>query len=148
AGLGVIWGAAAALVIVVNGRFLFNSYFMNALPPMAIMTAWLLVDVAAETRPRAGVAAVIGVAMAILLVQRGYMPRVVGSARLNLAALRGRIDRTAYLEQFGGYSNGRGYSARANEELADYVRGHTTPDERVYLFGINGAGVYFAADRL
>jgi 4-amino-4-deoxy-L-arabinose transferase-like glycosyltransferase len=148
AGLGVIWGAAAALVIVVNGRFLFNSYFMNALPPMAIMGAWLLVDAAAETRPRAAVAAVIGVAMAVLLVQRGYIPRVVGSARLNLAALRGRIDRTTYLEQFGGYGNGRGYSARANEELADYVRAHTTPDERVFLFGINGAGVYFAADRL
>ena len=148
AGLGVIWGAAAALVIVVNGRFLFNSYFMNALPPLAVMGAWLLVDAAAKTRGRAAVAALAGVVMAVLLVHRGYVPRVVGSARLDLAALRGRIDRTTYLEQFGGYGNGRGYSARANEELAEYLRAHTRPDERIYLFGINGAGVYFAADRL
>jgi 4-amino-4-deoxy-L-arabinose transferase-like glycosyltransferase len=148
AGLGVIWGAAAVLVIVVNGRFLFNSYFMNALPPMAIMAGWLLVDAAPENRARAAVAIAAGVAVAFLLVHRGYVPRVVGSARLDVAALRGRIDRSTYLEQFGGYGNGRGYSARANDELADYVRAHTTPDERIFLFGINGAGVYFAADRL
>lgn len=34
------------------------------------------------------------------------------------------------------------------DELAEYVKAHTTPDERIFLFGINGAGVYFAADRL
>ena len=28
------------------------------------------------------------------------------------------------------------------------MRAHTEPDERVYLFGINGAGVYFLSDRL
>ena len=55
---------------------------------------------------------------------------------------------TAYLERFGGYANNRGYSARANAELADYVRAHTAPDDRIFLFGINGAGVYFASDRL
>src|SRR5690348_5077745 len=65
-----------------------------------------------------------------------------------MAALHGRVDRNSYLEEFGGYGNGRGYSARANDELAEYVRAHTTPDDRIYLFGINGAGVYFGADRL
>lgn len=148
AGLGIVWGAAAALVIVVNGRFLFNSYFMNALPPMAVMAGWLLAEAPREGRGRAIVAAVACAGMAVLLVHRGYLPRVVGSARLDLAALRGRIDRPTYLEQFGGYGNGRGYSARANEELAEYIRAHTAPDERIFLFGINGAGVYFDADRL
>ena len=64
------------------------------------------------------------------------------------AVLRGGADRTAYLERFGGYATGRGYSARANEELAEYVRAHTQPTDQVYLFGINGAGLYFLADRL
>jgi Dolichyl-phosphate-mannose-protein mannosyltransferase len=146
--LAMIWGAAATLVIVVNGRFLFNSYFMNALPPLALIGAWLFVDASRESAGRAVVAAAAGIAIAILIVTRGYVPRVVGPARTDFAALRGRIDRAAYLERFGGYGNGRGFSARANEELAEYVRAHTLPDERIFLFGINGAGVYFAADRL
>ena len=62
--------------------------------------------------------------------------------------MRGVIDRSTYLDRFGGYGNDRGYSARANEELASYVRQHTAPDDRIFLFGINGAGVYFLADRL
>src|SRR5690606_4149066 len=44
AGLTIIWGAAATLVIVVNGARLFNSYFMQALPPLAILAAWLLAE--------------------------------------------------------------------------------------------------------
>ena len=66
----------------------------------------------------------------------------------NVDVLRGHTDRVVYLERFGDYGNKRGYSARANAELAQYVREHTTPEERVFLFGINGAGVYFLADRL
>jgi hypothetical protein len=62
--------------------------------------------------------------------------------------LRGRLGRTEYLERFGGYGNARGYSARANDELAAYVRQHTEATDQIFLFGINGAGVYFLADRL
>jgi hypothetical protein len=58
------------------------------------------------------------------------------------------MDLTTHLERFGGYDNKRGYSARANAELAQYIRAHTAPDERIFLFGINGAGVYFSSDRL
>ena len=59
-----------------------------------------------------------------------------------------RATRNAYLERFGGYATNRGYSARANLELAEYISNHTSPDDRVFLFGINGAGVYFTSDRL
>src|SRR5262249_12619746 len=69
-------------------------------------------------------------------------------ARADLNLIRGHIDRTAYLDGFGGYGNDRGYSARANEELASYIRANTSPDDRVFLFGINGAGIYFLSDRL
>jgi hypothetical protein len=121
---------------------------MNALPPMTIMAAWLLVEASGSGRGRALLASAVGVAMIALLVQRSYVPRVLSSTASDMAALHGRVDRNSYLEEFGGYGNGRGYSARANEELAEYVRAHTAPDDRIYLFGINGAGVYFAADRL
>jgi hypothetical protein len=86
--------------------------------------------------------------MAATTVNGGYVNKVVTWARADLDALRGRVDRTTYFERFGSYANRRGYSARANAELAAYVREHTSLDERIFLFGINGAGVYFAADRL
>jgi len=86
--------------------------------------------------------------MLTVLVQRHYVARVYEFAQADLAAMRGTMDRSAYLDRFGGYANDRGYSARANEELASYVRQHTTPEDRIFLFGINGAGVYFLADRV
>ena len=146
--LGVIWGAAAVIVIVVNGARLFNSYFMNGLPPLTLMAAWLFTDGWRQSRVCAGLAVAAALLSAVLVVHRGYVDRVLGWARTNFAQLTGPTDETAYLERFGSYANGRGYSARANAELADYVRRHTTPDDRIFLFGISGAGVYFLSDRL
>ena len=146
AGLAVIWGGAAAIVIMVNGARLFNSYFINALAPLAILSAWLLTETSSVSRRVVAVATV--ALMLTVLLQRHYPAKVVESARADYQLLRGTFDRTAYLERFGGYDNARGYSARANEELAAYVRAHTALEERIFLFGINGAGVYFHADRL
>jgi hypothetical protein len=148
AGLAVLWGGAAALVIIVNGARLFNSYFINAFAPLAVLAAWLLTEAARESRARRIVGLVTAVLMAAVLLQRHYPAKVVESARADFDVLRGRVDEAAYLERFGGYANRRGYSARANAELSEYVRAHTSPGDRVFLFGINGAGVYFASDRL
>jgi len=147
-GLAVLWGGAAALVIVVNGARLFNSYFIQAFAPLAILAAWLLGDRVRESFGARGVAAATALLMGILMFQRSYPVRVFEWARADLNLIRGRIDRTAYLDGFGGYGNDRGYSARANEELATYIRANTAPDDRVFLFGINGAGIYFLSDRL
>jgi Dolichyl-phosphate-mannose-protein mannosyltransferase len=148
AGLAMLWGAASTVVIVVNGARLFNSYFIQAFPPLALMLAWFLVSgVRADRVRRVAVVATI-VLMIAIAARRHYVSKVVGSAVEDLQALRGRISQQAYLDAFGGYENRRGYSARANQELADYVRDHTGPDDRIFLFGINGAGVYFLADRL
>jgi hypothetical protein len=144
----VIWGAAAALVIVVNGARLFNSYFIQALAPLSLLAAWVLTESARVSRVRRAIAAVTAVLMVVLLWQRHYPAKVFGSARADFDVLRPGADATAYLEGFGGYDNRRGYSARANSELAAYVRDHTAPGDQIYLFGINGAGIYFAADRL
>lgn len=86
--------------------------------------------------------------MLTLLVQRNYIARVYEFADADLDVMRGTLNRSTFLDLFGGYGNERGYSARANDELAAYVRAHTSPDDRIFLFGINGAGVYFLADRL
>jgi hypothetical protein len=94
------------------------------------------------------VAAIAAIAlMAVVLWQRHYVSRVAEFVDLDSRALAGTIDQTAYLERFGGYGNDRGYSARANAELAAYLRAHTAPDDWIYFFGINASGVYFLADR-
>jgi 4-amino-4-deoxy-L-arabinose transferase-like glycosyltransferase len=147
-GLAVCWGGAAALVIVVNGARLFNTYFIQAFAPLALLAVWLLVE-----RPRVSVGGrlvslVTAALMLTLLVQRHYIARVDEFASADLAVMRGTLDRSTFLDLFGGYGNERGYSARANDELAAYVRAHTSPDDRIFLFGINGAGVYFLSDRL
>jgi len=148
AGLALVWGAAAALVIGVNGARLFNSYFIQAFPPLAVLATWTLVAAARVSRPRRIVAIATALMMLVILAQRGFAVRVLDATTANLDMLRGRVDRLAYLERFGGYANGRGYSARAIAELASYVRTHTAPQERIFLFGISGAGIYFETDRL
>jgi dolichyl-phosphate-mannose-protein mannosyltransferase len=148
AGLAVLWGGAAALVIVVNGARLFNSYFIQALAPLSLLAAWLLAVSARGSTPRRTIGAVTAGLMILVLLQRHYPAKVFGSALEDFDLLRGRTPLTEYLGRFGGYDNSRGYSARANYELASYVRERTLPDDRIFIFGINGAGVYFAADRL
>ncbi len=144
----MLWGAAGALAIIVNGARLFNSYFIQVYPPLTLLATWALIDSDRRDRWRRVVAIGTGVAVVVLLVHRHYVPRVLETTRADLAALRGDVERAAYLERFGGYANRRGYSARANAELADYLRAHCSSDERIFLFGINGADVYFQADRL
>jgi hypothetical protein len=144
----VFWGAAAALVIVVNGARLFNTYFIQAFAPLAVLATWLLVERARGSISARLVSVIAAALMLTVLVQRHYVARVYEWAQADLAVMRGTLDRSAYLDRFGGYANDRGYSARANEELASYVREHTASDDRIYLFGINGAGVYFLSDRL
>src|SRR3954470_4844283 len=148
AGLAVLWGGAAALVIVVNGARLFNTYFIQAFAPLVVLATWLLVGRARASLGARLVSVATAALMLLLLVQRHYISRVYEWAQADVAVMRGTLDRTSYLDQFGGYGNERGYSARANEELANYIRSHTTPDDRIFLFGINGAGVYFLSDRL
>lgn len=148
AGLAVLWGGAAALVIIVNGARLYNTYFIQAFAPLAVLAAWLLTEGAGGTIPRRLVAAATAGLMVLVLAQRHYPAKVIEWAQADFDLLRGRMDQTSYLDRFGGYANDRGYSARANGELAAYIRAHTQFEDRIFLFGINGAGVYFLADRL
>ena len=147
-GLAVAWGAGAAIAIVANGAWLFNSYFIQAQPALAIMAAWLL-----TARPKRDIGhrvamVLLIVAAAVMLPRRNYVGRIYQYASADLQQLLGRGDRTSYLERFGGYANNRGYSARANDELTGYLRQRTAPGDRLYFFGINCSAIYFATDRL
>ena len=142
-GLAVLWGGAAALVIIVNGIRLFNAYFIQAFAPLAVLTAWLLVQMTQGHVVRRAASAATAGLMLFVLLQRHYPAKVYEWTRADFDVMRGHIASTTYLERFGGYANNRGYSARANDELALYLRAHSGFDDRIFLFGINGAGVYF-----
>jgi hypothetical protein len=146
--LAMVWGGGTILVIAVNGIRLFNSYFIQALAPLSLLVAWWFTTATSGSRFRRVAAAMTAVLMLVLLVQRNFIGRVADPALAAARVLTGRMDQTTYLERFGGYGNQRGYSARANQEAAAYLRTHTEAGDRVFLFGINGAGLYFLADRL
>jgi hypothetical protein len=145
--LALSWGGAAAIVIAANGNRLFSTYFLQAHPPLAVLAAWLIVRGPRAPPAHRLFAAAAVVVMAVLLAGRNYPARVYETARADVVQLAQRGDPVRYLERFGGYATGRGYSARANAEVADYVRSHTGPDETIYEFGLQ-SGIYFYADRL
>lgn len=146
--LAIAWGAAAALVILVNGAWLFNTYFIQALPPLALLAAWAVTGLATRSRVRQAAALAALVVISIPLIQKNYPRKVLDVAWADLQHWRGRNDPAVYWDRFGAYGTARGYSARANAEVAAYIREHSTADDRIYQFGINSAGVYFETDRL
>ncbi len=147
AALAVAWGAGAALTIATNGIFLFNTYFIQALAPLALLATWLFAAGRSQTMVHRAGAVAAAALIVVVLWQRHFVSRVTEFVDLDGRALAGSLDETTYLERFGGYGNGRGYSARANAEVAAYIRARTAPDDWIYLFGINGSGLYFLADR-
>ncbi len=154
--LAIAWLAAVVIAAAANGVRMYATYFLPAAPPLALL-AGSLFDRRTGGRARPLLSAAAVVFAGIVAVHSHYPDRLVRYTAADLAQLRGTAPRAAYLdgsarraaylEMFGGYANGRGYSARANAELAAYLRDHTTDADRVYIFGMAPA-VYFDAKRL
>jgi hypothetical protein len=142
--LAILWLAGAIAAAGANGLRMYATYFLPAAPPLALLVGSLF-DTPSKTRRLLNAAVV--VLAGIVAVKSHYPDRLVRYTRADVAQLRGTEARASYLEMFGGYGNRHGYSARANEELTTYVRAHSTPDDRVYIFGMAPA-VYFDAARL
>lgn len=148
--VALLWGGASAAVIMVNGVRVFNSYFLQAYPPLVLIMVAMGAAWSRERTWRRGAVAGVLVVMGVLLAGRDYAGRVWRSASADVAQLRGVGDRTAYLGSFGRYADpaGRGYSARANDELFVYLKERVAPAEPIYLFGVNAAHVYFETGTL
>lgn len=149
--LALLWGGAAAAVIMVNGVRLFPSYFIQAYPPLVLITVAMGWDWWPRASVRRWAVVAVLVLSVVLLVRRDFAGRVWRPTATNIAQLRGEGDRLAYLNGLdGNYANprGRGYSARANEELFLYLKARVTPAEPIYLFGVNAAHVYFETKTL
>jgi hypothetical protein len=148
--VALLWGAGAAAVIMVNGVRVFNSYFLQAYPPLVLITVAMGAAWGRERSWRRGAVAMVLILMGAQLIGRDYVGRVWRSTAADAGQLLGTGDRIAYLERDGNYLNptGRGYSGRANEELFLYLKERVTPGEPIYLFGVNAAHVYFETKTL
>jgi len=143
------WGGAATAMIASNGARLFlATYFLLPLAPLAIMLAWLLDTAVGPARRYRPAAAIAAVSMLVLVGAKNYPGKLYSWLSADVEQLAGGGNRTAYLQRFGGYNDGRPWSARADDEVNRYIREHSAPDALVYQFGINDSDVYFAADRL
>ena len=142
------WLAAAIVAVAANGARMYATYFLPTAPPLALLVGSLFDRSPGRTlNPQRLLNAALVVLAGIVAVHSHYPDRLVRYTAADIAQLRGTAPRAAYLEMFGGYANGRGYSARANDELASYLRAHSGDDDRIYVFGMAPA-VYFDARRL
>jgi 4-amino-4-deoxy-L-arabinose transferase-like glycosyltransferase len=147
AALGVVWLAAAFVAIVANGPRMFMTYFVPSLVPLSLLVAWLF-DQTLGSRQRWKIVAgllVLGLAAA-MIVRSGSVNRAIGMTAWNTRHLTGDLDRETYLRRFQS-RDGRAFSAADNARLAAYIRVHTEPHERVFVFGMS-AGTYFLSGRL
>lgn len=139
------WLGLSLLAAMAMGVRLYNAYFIACLPPLALATAWAL------TRPWLTRRRVEHVAAAFVLLAGVFVAMRTDSVGRISAAIRADLahaaDYVTYLERFGAYGGGGGYSARANHELIEWLRAHSRPEDRIFIFGMQ-AGVYFEARRL
>jgi len=143
-----VWLAAALIAVAANGARMYATYFLPTAPPLALLVGSLFDRSAGRTlNPQRLLNAAVVVLAGVVAVHSHYPDRLVRYTAADIAQLRGTAPRAAYLEMFGGYANGRGYSARANDELASYLRAHSGDGDRIYIFGMAPA-VYFDARRL
>jgi hypothetical protein len=115
--------------------------------PLSLCSAWLLREaVAWRGARRLAALAAIACLTWLMLSRSGTVRKAVSMTTWDAQHLFGRIDREAYLQRFQSRSS-RAFSAMYNERLADYIRAHTAPDERIFVFGMS-AGTYFSSRRL
>jgi hypothetical protein len=151
---GWVWLTASIVAAAANGTRVYSTYFQQCLPPLALLAGLLLagpVPGAARLRWRNAALAVV-MLVGIWRVQKvGVFERVSTAMTADLGQWRARPDdrqaRLEYLGRFGSYAAGRGFSARANAELTDYLSAYRPNGQRIYIFGM-APGVYFTAGLL
>lgn len=147
AALGILWLGASLASIVLNGPRMFHTYFLPPLVPLSLLFAWLLDRIIALPRGRRAVAAVLvlGV-MAAMLVRSGSVARAISVTTWDVERLSGQLDRQEFLQRFRSRYT-ESFSAADNAQLADYIRSHSEPQDRIFVFGMS-AGTYFLSGRL
>jgi hypothetical protein len=154
---GWLWLTASIVAAAANGTRVYSTYFQQCLPPLALVAGLVAAGrdaAAARARWRYAAFAAVLLIGAWRVQKAGVIERVSAAMAADLGQWRATPDdrqpRLQYLERFGSYASGRGFSARANAELTGYLLAHrpisaSHPNgERVYIFGM-APGVYFTS---
>jgi hypothetical protein len=148
---GWLWLTASIVAAAANGTRVYSTYFQQCLPPLALLAGLLFAGpnpATARARWRYAALAAVLLIGAWRVQKVGVIERVSTAMAADLgqwrAAPTDRDARLQYLGRFGSYAAGRGFSARANAELTDYLAAHYPNGERVYIFGM-APGVYFTS---
>jgi 4-amino-4-deoxy-L-arabinose transferase-like glycosyltransferase len=145
--LGIVWLGAALTATLANGPRFFTTYFMTSLVPLSLLSAWLLHRIAGLQGRARIVSGLLVLALAgVMLVRSGSWNRAVSATLWDARHLFGQTERQEYLYPFRSRAT-QAFSAADNERLADYVRTHTEPHERIFVFGMT-ASAYFSSGRL
>lgn len=138
----VAWVAAACLSIAINGSRDLPQYFVQAGPPLALAGAWA--GSLLWTRWRmVNVAGALILAVAVWRVND--FPKLFENTWHDVRYAAGRTSPDEHLARYGDRTT-RKYSALAVAQLGAFLRTHSDPRERVYVFGFS-CGAYVEADR-
>ena len=143
----VIWVAAACLSIAINGSRSLPQYFIQAQPALALAAGmggvlvwtWLRNALGRQARLAAIPLALI-VAVAAWRVGDDPFPKLFEQTAFDLRHALGRVSRHDYLAR---YDDDRKYSALAARTLGDYLKTHSQPADRVYVFGFTCAAYVY-----
>jgi hypothetical protein len=145
----VIWVAAACASIAINGSRSLPQYFVQANPALALAAAWggLLAWQWMRTalgNSRARYAAAVAVVLVSVAIWRvNQFPKLLEQTVFDTRYALGGMSRNAYLAR---YDDDRKYSALAAASLGEYLRSHSAPADRIYVFGFTCAA-YVEAGR-
>lgn len=144
----VVWVAAACASIAINGSRSLPQYFVQANPALALAAGWGAVLAWGWMRTTFGrsarYAALAAAAVVLVAVWRvNQFPKLVEQTVFDARYALGGMPRDTYLAR---YDDDRKYSALAAARLGDYLRGHSAPADRVYVFGFTCAA-YVEAGR-
>ena len=145
----IVWVAAACGSIAINGSRSLPQYFIQANPALALAAGWATILVWTWLRAGLGrsarVAAIpIAILVAYATVRVNQYDKLAEQTIFDARYALGSIDRSTYLAR---YDDGdRKYSAPASEALGAYLKTHSGPTDRVYVFGFSCAA-YVKAER-
>jgi Dolichyl-phosphate-mannose-protein mannosyltransferase len=145
----VLWVAAACASIAINGSRSLPQYFIQANPFLALaaasggVLAWTWMRERFADRA-ALVAVPAAIVVAVGLWRVNQFPKLVDQTLFDGRRALGRIADDAYLAR---YDDDRKYSARGGRLLAGYLAAHSTPADRVFVFGFT-CSAYVYADRM
>jgi 4-amino-4-deoxy-L-arabinose transferase-like glycosyltransferase len=140
---------AALIAAAANGARFYSTYFMPCLVPLSLLAATLIFTRWSHRTHRLIIIVLLAIA-SVRSVQTAVPQRVRDTVTEDIQAWRSGDDAAArlrYLEGFGSYAAGRGFSARANTELSAWLDAHSDAHDRIFIFGM-APGVYFTSKRL